>query len=255
MKDEGTSSARAPAAPELLIRIDRDASQPLRAQLEGELRSAIRAGRLQAGASLPSTRALAADLGLSRGIVVDAYEQLLAEGYLIARQGSATTVAEGRITAQRAVPEQAAKVPAESAVAPVRYDFRPAVPDTSTFPRRAWHKSLRKVLATAASGTMGYPDPRGTTAARVALSAYINRSRGTLAHPDRMLICNGFTQGFRLACTVLRRQGVEAVATEDPSHEEQREAVRDAGLKCVPVPVDEHGLSLNASTRPKHGRF
>jgi GntR family transcriptional regulator / MocR family aminotransferase len=242
MKNEGTTSGRAPSAPELLIRIDRDASAPLRAQLEGELRSAIRAGRLTAGAPLPSTRALAADLGLSRGIVVDAYEQLLAEGYLIARQGSATIVAEGRITAQRALPERSAKVTVEPAIAPVRYDFRPAVPDTSTFPRRSWHKSLRKVLATAASGTMGYPDPLGTSAARVALSAYINRSRGTSAHPDRMLICNGFTQGFRLTCAVLRRQGIEAVATEDPSHEEQREAVRDAGLKCIPIPVDEQGL-------------
>jgi GntR family transcriptional regulator/MocR family aminotransferase len=89
---------------------------------------------------------------------------------------------------------------------------------------------------------MGYPDPRGTNAARAALSAYINRSRGTAAHPDRMVICNGFTQGFRLTCTVLRRLGIEAIATEDPSHEEQREAVRDAGLKCITIPVDGQGI-------------
>ncbi|HZF26408.1 MAG TPA: PLP-dependent aminotransferase family protein [Steroidobacteraceae bacterium] len=242
MNKEGTSSGRKASAPELLLRVDRDASEPLRAQLEQELRAAIRAGRLEAGAPLPSTRALAADLGLSRGIVVDAYEQLLAEGYLIARQGSATSVAEGRVITERAEPQRSAKPAPQSAAVPIRYDFRPAVPDTSTFPRRAWHKSLRKVLATAAAGTMGYPDPLGTSAARSALSAYTNRARGTSAHPDRMLVCNGFTQGFRLTCTVLRRLGIEAVATEDPSHEEQREAVRDAGLKCVPVPVDEDGL-------------
>jgi GntR family transcriptional regulator / MocR family aminotransferase len=242
MRNESTTSGPAPSAPELLIRIDREASEPLRAQLEGELRAAIRAGRLKGGAPLPSTRALAADLGLSRGIVVDAYEQLLAEGYLIARQGSATTVAEGRIAAQRVSVPRVPKAATPPAAVSVRYDFRPAVPDTTTFPRRSWHRSLRKVLAGSASVSMGYPDPRGTNAARAALSAYINRSRGTAAHPDRMVICNGFTQGFRLTCTVLRCLGIEAIATEDPSHEEQREAVRDAGLKCITIAVDEQGI-------------
>ena len=242
MKNEGTTSTRVPAAPELLLRINRQTSEPLRAQLERELRAAIRAGRLKAGAALPSTRALATDLGLSRGIVVDAYEQLLAEGYLTARQGSATTVAAGRVVSEREMPERPSKPSATPALSMPRYNFRPAVPDTSTFPRRSWQRSLRHVLATAASGTMDYPDPRGTAAARTVLSAYTNRARGTSADPGRVLICNGFTQGFRLTCTVLRRQGIEAVATEDPSHFEQREAVRDAGLKCIPIPVDEQGL-------------
>ncbi|HEY7379552.1 MAG TPA: PLP-dependent aminotransferase family protein [Steroidobacteraceae bacterium] len=244
MRNEGTTLRRKAAAPELLVRLDRGANEPLRAQLERELRGAIRAGRLKAGASLPSTRALAADLGLSRGIVVDAYEQLLAEGYLIARQGSVTSVAEGRVMSGQALPRKSAKTPAAGVSEQIRYDFRPAVPDTSTFPRRAWHRSLRKALATAAAASMGYPDPRGTSAARTALAAYVNRARGTLAHAERVLICNGFTQGFRLTCAVLARLGVRAVATEDPSHEEQRVAVRDAGLKCVPVPVDEDGLRV-----------
>ena len=242
MRNAGTSSRREAAAPELLLKLDRAAQEPLRAQLERELRGAIRAGRLKAGASLPSTRALAADLGLSRGIVVDAYEQLLAEGYLIARQGSATSVAEGRVMTGAAQPQKAAKAPASRASAQIRYDFRSAVPDTSTFPRRAWHRSLRKVLATTAAGSMGYPDPRGANAARIALAAYVNRARGTLAHAEHMLICNGFTQGFRLTCLVLRQLGVEAVATEDPSHEEERATIRDLGLKCVPLPVDAGGL-------------
>lgn len=242
MKNEGTTSGREAAAPELLLKLDRAAQEPLRAQLERELRGAIRAGRLKAGTSLPSTRALAADLGLSRGIVVDAYEQLLAEGYLTARQGSATLVAERRVMTGPAAAQKSAKTPGAGVATPMRYDFRPTVPDTSTFPRRAWYRSLRKVLATAAATTMGYPDAHGTSAARIALAAYMNRARGTLAHADRMLICNGFTQGFRLTCAVLAQLGVRAVATEDPSHEEQRTAVRDAGLKCVLVPVDEDGL-------------
>ena len=130
------------AAPELLVRIDRATGEPLRAQLERELRSAIRAGRLKAGTELPSTRALAADLGLSRGIVVEAYEQLLAEGYLTARQGSATAVASGALERERASTERAARETGDAATPVFRYDFRPSAPDGPP-PRRAWGRIAR----------------------------------------------------------------------------------------------------------------
>ncbi len=288
MRNDKTTLGPA-AAPELLIRLDRAAPEPLRAQLERELRTAIRAGRLQAGTELPSTRALAADLGLSRGIVVEAYEQLLAEGYLTARRGSATTVAPGRAGASasasasagamrpettrpsglrsettrsgaarrdaavardaRRARERGPTVREESRVETRRFDFRPAVPDTSTFPRRSWYRSLRNILASAAGSVMDYPDPRGTAACRSALAGYVNRARGAATQAERMVICSGFTQGFRLACSVLARHGVAAIATEDPSHGEQREAIRAAGLKVVPVPVDENGLMVDRLER------
>jgi GntR family transcriptional regulator / MocR family aminotransferase len=249
MSNRKTTSGALPAAPELLIRVNRASGPGLRAQVERELREAIRTRRLPPGAELPSTRALASDLGISRGIVVEAYEQLLAEGYLAARRGSATTVAPGRVAPDRdstaAVPASAA----ESARAAFRYDFRPSVPDTSAFPRRAWHKSLRKVLATATNAELDYPDPRGTRALRVALSGYLNRVRGTAALPEHMLMCNGFTQGFRLVCAVLKQRGARAVATEDPSHEEQRAAIRAAGLKVVAVRVDDKGVVVERLER------
>lgn len=239
----------APAAPELLIRIDRELDAPLRSQVEMELRRAIRAGRLPAGAELPSTRALATDLGLSRGIVVEAYEQLLAEGYLMARRGSATTVAAGHVSDERVTADPVANSITEPKAAVPRYDFRLGRPDTSTFPRRAWHKSLRKVLLTAPTDILGYPNPRGAVPLRAALSTYLNRVRGTSAHPDRMVMCNGFTQGFRLTCMVLKQRGARVVATEDPSHAEQREAIRAVGLKVVTVPVDEKGLVVERLER------
>ena len=234
------------SAPELLVRIDRASGEPLRAQLERELRAAIRAGRLQAGTELPSTRALAADLGLSRGIVVEAYEQLLAEGYLTARQGSATAVASGAPERERASTE---REPGDAATPVFRYDFRPSAPDTTTFPRRAWHRSLRKVLTGASGAVFGYPEARGMPQLRHALAEYLNRARGTNAHPDRMVACNGFTQGFRLACAVLGQRGARAIATEDPSHDEQRAAIRALGLKVVTVPVDEQGLIVEKLER------
>ena len=248
MSNRKTTLERAPAAPELLLRIERASGESLRAQVERELRDAIRSRRLPAGAELPSTRTLAADLGLSRGIVVEAYEQLLAEGYLSARRGSATTVAAGRVATERAV-EPALQPTETRAAARFRYDFRPSVPDTSTFPRSAWHRSLRRVLATASHAALDYPEPGGMPALRQALASYLNRVRGTAALPQHMVMCNGFTQGFRLVCAVLKQRGARAIATEDPSHEEQRAAIRAAGLKVVTVPVDEKGVVVERLER------
>ena len=123
---------------EVLLSV-RQGAGSLRGQLERELRGAVRSGRLPAGTALPSTRALASQLGVSRGVVVEAYDQLVAEGYLLARQGSATRVAE-TAAAAKAAPS------AEQAPQRLRYDFRPGVPALDTFPRTAWLASLRKTL-------------------------------------------------------------------------------------------------------------
>src|SRR5918994_2834867 len=122
--------------PELLLRLDRDGA-PLRAQLEDQLRDAVRGGRLGPGVPLPSTRALARELGVSRGVVVDAYAQLAAEGYLVARQGAPTRVSDA------ASPRPGA-APAPAGEPPPRFDFRPGGPDVSLFPRAVWLASLRR---------------------------------------------------------------------------------------------------------------
>jgi GntR family transcriptional regulator/MocR family aminotransferase len=215
----------------------------VRAQLEQELRSAIRAGQLLPGNEVPSSRVLAKDLGVSRGLVVEAYEQLLAEGYLTARRGSATTVAAHRPHVERGA--AAVETPAPRP----RHDFRPGVPDVSMFPRRAWLRSVRRVVNSADPAVFAYPDVRGPAAIRSALSEYLNRARGTVARPDRVLTCNGFTQGFRLVCQVLRERGVKAVAVEDPAHREHHQAVREAGLKTLPIAVDDRGLVVEQLKR------
>ena len=223
----------------MLVQIQRRPDLPLRAQLEGELRAAIRGGRLQPGAQLPSTRALAADLGLSRGRVVEAYEQLLAEGYLTAHHGSGTRVAprasEIASTASETVDRR---------VPQMRYDFRPGVPDASMFPRRAWLTSLRRVLTPASSGALGYPHPRGVEEVRTALATYLNRARGAAAHADRVVMCAGFTQGLRLVARVLQRRGVTSIAIEDPCHAPHRAAILSTGLKVIPIAVDQGGMRV-----------
>jgi GntR family transcriptional regulator / MocR family aminotransferase len=223
---------------ELLLQIDRSTSVPLRVQLERELRSAMQAGRLKAGALLPSTRALAADLNLSRGVVVEAYEQLLAEGYLNAHQGSATRVA-GRRTIDREPPRK------EAAPPPPRYDFRPGVPDLSLFPRRAWLSALRRAFASLPDAAFDYPDPRGTAQARRALASYLNRARATVAREDRVVFCNGSAQGIGLLCRVLRERGVRRIAVEDPGYADQCTNIQASGLETPRVPVDDRGVCVD----------
>src|SRR5437588_3015641 len=124
--------------PELLVELDRNGDGALRTQLEGGLRAAARSGRLRAGTRLPATRVLAADLGVSRRLVVDAYAQLLAEGYLTARRGAGTFVADATGSSRTAVAEPPPTVPA--------FDFFPGFPDLANFPRRAWLRALRATL-------------------------------------------------------------------------------------------------------------
>jgi GntR family transcriptional regulator/MocR family aminotransferase len=228
---------RTTSRPEILLRVERRPGTPLRAQFERELRDAIRVGRLRPGTPLPSSRALAADLGLSRGVVVEAYEQLLAEGYLTARRGSATRVATRESKVEPAVPVER--------VAPaMRYDFRPGVPDAEMFPRRAWLMSLRRVLTSAPGAAFGYPDPRGVAPLRQALSAYLNRVRGTAAHAGHVVLCTGFAQGLRLVCQALRAREVTRVVVEDPSHAVHRATMQALGLRLTPIPVDQSGLRV-----------
>jgi GntR family transcriptional regulator / MocR family aminotransferase len=228
---------------EVLLSVRRGAGS-FRGQLERELRGAVRSGRLPAGTALPSTRALASQLGVSRGVVVEAYDQLVAEGYLLARQGSATRVAE-TAAAAKAAPS------AEQAPQRLRYDFRPGVPALDTFPRTAWLASLRKTLTQVPHAALGYGDPRGLPALREALAAYLGRVRGVAANPERVLVCSGFAQGLGLVCRTLRRGGASRFAVEDPSHPGQRAEVAHAGLEPVPVPVDERGLRVDLLVRSR----
>lgn len=205
-----------------------------RSALERALRDAIRDGRLVRGDRLPSSRALAADLGVARGTVTDAYAQLTAEGWLVARQGAATTVAE---SAGREVPR-----PVMTAVPTrPRHDFKPGSPDLSSFPRRTWASALRQVLRTMPDADLGYGDPGGHPRLRSALAAYLGRVRGVVTDADHLMACSGWSQSLDLTCRVLQARGVTAIGMEDPCIPHYRAAVRGAGLEVVPLPVDDDG--------------
>ncbi len=222
---------------ELLLPLSRDDPEPLHHQLERGLRDAIRSGRLAAEAAVPSSRALARQVGVSRGIVVESYEQLVAEGYLVSRPGGVTRVARTAVgTAAR---------PPETAVTGYAFDFRPARPDLSEFPRSAWLRSIRRVLDRAPSDRLGYLDGRGVPELRSAIAGYLNRVRGTVADPADIVICSGFAQGIRLVAQALVAAGARQMAVEDPSDPEYRDTIRAAGLEPIGIPVDEAGIRVD----------
>ncbi len=227
---------------ELLLSVSRDAGGTLGSQIEDRLRHAIREGALRAGMRVPSTRDLARQLGVSRRITVDAYAQLAAEGYLVLRQGARPTVAEVTAReAQRPEPEPRARRP--------RFDFRPSVPDVSTFPRAAWLRSLREATGSITDADLGYGDPRGVDELRAALADYLGRVRGVIADPARVVITNGYWQGLGLVCRALAAAGARRIAFEDPSHPEMREIATRSGLTTVPVSIDEHGMRVDRLER------
>jgi GntR family transcriptional regulator/MocR family aminotransferase len=210
-------------------------NRPRRAALEAALRAAIRESRLVAGTRLPSSRALAADLGLARGTVVEAYAQLQAEGYLNSRRGAGTWVADVALAAPTA--------PARADVAPrtPRFSFNPGLPDLAAFPRTAWANALRRGLREAPASSLGYGDPRGREELRIALAGYLARARGVVADPELVVVCAGFSHGLSLLARALRRRGVQRIAMEDPCFWLHRSIARTGGLDVVPMPVDARG--------------
>jgi GntR family transcriptional regulator/MocR family aminotransferase len=228
------------SGPELLVTIDRDSGTGLRTQLEDQLRTAIRDGRLAGGEPLPSSRELARALTLSRGLVQDCYAQLQAEGYLTSRPGSATRVAA---TAGQREPARTTPAPEPAKRYPVA-DFRHGVPDLGLVPREAWGWAIREVCRTAPNSAFDYGDAAGHPRLREVLASYLGRVRATAATPGDLIVCNGMQQALALVADALVADGVDALAVEVPGSR----GVPDT-LPAIPVPVDDDGLDVAALRR------
>jgi GntR family transcriptional regulator/MocR family aminotransferase len=223
---------------ELLVTVNRDEPSSLRHQLSRALREVIRQGALGVGAPLPSTRALAEQLGVSRGTVVDAYAQLAAEGYLELRPRSRPLIRAAASPSPEARPEK------ERTPRP-RYDLVATTPDLSLFPRREWLRALRRALARMPDAELDYDwTALGTVELRQALSEYLARVRGVGTSAEPILITNGFKHGLDLVCRVLAARGARRIAVEDPSFDDQWTTIKRNGLEIVPVPVDQQGLRV-----------
>ncbi|GAA5212850.1 MocR-like pyridoxine biosynthesis transcription factor PdxR [Streptomyces thinghirensis] len=214
-----------------------DRSGPgLRRGLTDALREAVRGGRLAPGTRLPSSRSLAADLGVARNTVAEAYADLVAEGWLAARQGSGTRVADRTPAAPDQRPARHRRAPGRPA-----YDLVPGTPELASFPRAQWLKAARRALTAASDQTLGYGDPRGRIELRTALADYLSRARGVRADPDRIVVCAGFLGGLGVLADLLRRRGARSVAVESYGLPHHRALLTRAGLATPPLPFDDRG--------------
>ncbi|OIK28138.1 PLP-dependent aminotransferase family protein [Streptomyces malaysiense] len=207
----------------------------LRRGLTDALRDAVRTGRLAPGTRLPSSRALAADLGIARNTVGEAYADLVAEGWLTARQGSGTRVAE-RTVVPPSGPGRRPRVPARPT-----HNLVPGTPDLAAFPRAEWARAARRALATAPNDALGYGDPRGRVELRTALAGYLARVRGVRCAPDDLVVTAGFSHALRLLGPVLRARGVRSVAVESYGLDVYWGLLQAAGLATPALPWDELG--------------
>ncbi|MEV7557742.1 PLP-dependent aminotransferase family protein [Streptomyces sp. NPDC089795] len=230
---------------DLHVQLDLTAGRGLRAGLTEALREAARSGRLTAGTRLPSSRTLAADLGIARNTVAESYAELVAEGWLTARQGSGTRVAE-RARPRRPAASAPVRRPARKGPA---YSLIPGSPDLGGFPRAAWLSAARRALTDAPNEAFGYAgDPRGRVELRQALAGYLARARGVYADPDRIVLCAGFLPGLTLLAGVLRARRVREVAVEGYGLDFHRDLLVRAGLRTRPLGVDAEGARTGELT-------
>lgn len=225
--------------PDLLLPLNRDA--PLGAQIQDQLRAAIRQGRLAAGERLPSTRRLGRRLGVSRGTVVEAYEQLLAEGYVESTIGSGTRVAStasgqpARATAQGIPITQQHKLDV---------DFEYGIPDLSSMPLTDWVWAISEATRKLPTAELGDEAPAGSRHLREVVSAYHRRVRAGCATAEDAIVVGGFRQGLTLVLSTLAKHGIVRLALEDPGPREHDIIARRTGLQPIPVPVDGDGLDI-----------
>jgi len=229
--------------------------------LTGQLRAAIVEDRLAAGARLPATRTLAGDLGVARGVVVESYQRLGDEGLVTSRVGAGTVVLSlvGPPTSSTRPAQQPADLgPTDAPRLPVLaprwpgsggLDLSPGVPDLAAFPRAAWLRAERAVLANASAKDLGYGDPQGSVQLREQLARWLARIRGVRAGPDDIVVVAGVAQSLALLAQTLRARGTTAIAVEDPGSRGARDELSHWGLEPVPVQVDEDGVQVDELVR------
>jgi DNA-binding transcriptional MocR family regulator len=234
---------------DLHLHFDRAAGR-MSGQVAAGLRAGIRDGRLPARSRLPSSRALARDLGVSRGVVVAAYEQLLAEGFLVARRGDGTRVA-ALAAAQSPPPESRPcrdRAPA-GGLPPISYDLRPGVPDLAAFPRERWISAIRAALRELPHEELSYPDPAGAAVLRAELAGQLGRVRAAHVAPEQVVVTQGVAHGLAIVVRLLLEDGHRRLAVEDPTSVRQLPLLAETGVELVRVPVDEEGVDVATLAR------
>ena len=232
------------AGPDVLLELDRSASESLRSQLQRQLRDAIRANRLAHGERLPSSRSLAAQLGVSRGVIAESYAQLESEGYLEPRVGSGTHVA--RLWSETPGAVEQLNSDEQPAVARVEVDFEFGVPDVASFPMRDWLWALSAASRQLTTLDLGDEHGSGQAHLRGVVAAYLRRVRASSVISDRVVVCPGFRNGLNVVLRALCQIGIDTVALEDPGPVGHDSIAARSGLRSVAIGVDHDGIDIDA---------
>lgn len=230
--------------PDFLVVLESGAA-PFRVQIQDQLRAAIRSRRLVPNELLPSTRRLAELLGVSRGTVVDAYEQLMAEGYLTASAGAGTRVAATPADGPARQAPGARTAPALPPLQPTDVDFEYGIPDLGSVPLTDWSWAVSEATRTLPTADLGDGDPAGSRHLREVVAAYHRRVRSGCAVAEDTIIVSGFRQGLTFALAALARHGIRHIALEDPGPREHDVIARRAGMDAVPIAVDDDGIDVD----------
>jgi len=256
-----------------MIRLDRTAAKPLHEQLYRQIRDELRSGSFTDGASrLPSSRALAVDLGISRLTVNLAFSKLYGEGYLRSKARSGTFVAhplpETFLTADkpkayrlvgqrprisgraRAIPDQRVGKQFDLGAlgAGAGVSLVPGLPAVDEFPIDIWERLRSQVLAQKGAHLLRHASSRGDADLRKAVATYLCDFRGARCHPDQILIVGGMQQAMLISAMALLDPG-EAVWIEDPGFHQARRVFILAGAKIVPKPLDQEGIVIGRSPK------
>lgn len=261
----------------LTLSIDQAPAGAMSGWLAEQIRAAVRGGRLRPDDRLPASRTLATDLGVSRGVVTEAYRRLVDDGVVVTGGRAGTVIARAvpmsglppvtrdSATAGGSLPARPPVTTERSAANagfafdtpvgtdvfsalrahPAAYDLSPGLPDLTAFPRTDWLRAERAVLSTLSPQTFGYGDPAGSPQFRRAVAGWLARFRGITADPERIVIVAGVAQALALLCRVLGRRGRTEIAVEDPGSLGARRQLADWGMTTVPVPVDDQGLRVD----------
>jgi|SRR5690625_1273424 len=230
----------------LWIPIDRSLDIPLIRQVYQQIRKRILNGQLKANEKLPSSRELSSELNVSRNVILEAYDQLLAEGFLVAQRGSGTYVASGAFLEKHknASAIQSFHWNENNKKDENIIDFRSGIPALDLFPRKTWAKLSYTIWNDSSPSVLGYDIPEGRPELRQALSGYLLKTRGVVCHPNQIVITSGATQAMTLVSRLLVSANDEVIM-EDPITVDIQMIFKSAGARIYPIPVDKDGMKTS----------
>nr|WP_106779264.1 PLP-dependent aminotransferase family protein [Lysinibacillus timonensis] len=240
----------------LWLPIDRSSDIPLIRQVYQQIRERILNGNLQSGEKLPSTRELSSELKVSRNVILEAYDQLLAEGFLVSRMGSGTFVADGAFLEQTKHSSSSDSINwvADNNKDHDMINFRSGIPALDLFPRKTWAKLSHQIWNDIPSSSFGYDMPEGRPELRHVLSRYLLKTRGVDCHPEQIIITSGATQALTLVSKLLLSPD-DVVIMEDPITNDIQTIFKTSGAIIHPIPVDQDGMKTSLVPFNKNPKF